>query len=105
MYLSMGESRTRLISMLLLEVTLITLTGLTLALFTGIGVSKMISPPIETPQVENLPENEILENIYQIKLSPELVIAYYVISTGITGISMIVSSVIITRIKPQALLM
>ena len=123
-YLSLGEKRLVIILQFLSEVVVISLSGITLALFIGIAISNQLSrsilqnemiaffertPPVTT-QIEVFFGGEALtyEQLLEASntnLSLEIAVVFYTVGFLIIAIATLIPIVYITMLKPKKVLL
>ncbi|WP_078556314.1 ABC transporter permease [Bacillus alkalicellulosilyticus] len=118
-YLSLGESRGRVVGQILIEVMIIALVGITLSLFTGhllaSGVSDTLmkndsgSQPVEEVYYyseiqSDLSTTDVLDS-YQISLSFTYILLFLGVGLATVLLSTIVPLIYIVRLNPKKILM
>ncbi|WP_042141935.1 ABC transporter permease [Paucisalibacillus sp. EB02] len=117
-YLSLGESRGRVVGQILIEVMVVALIGITLSLFSGNFIASQVSDTLMKADNNNSNEDVIYYSELQIDLTTEDVMDTYEVSLnsnyilvfyGIGLLTILISTVIplvyIVRLNPKKILM
>jgi len=130
-YLALGEKKSKIILQVLIEVILVTVAGITLAVFTGNQISGIVSQNIlenellalssERNFFNNFDENTIFDRIgfpprnnlspeemieaFDVSLNTEAVIFFYAVGLGTVMISTLAPVVYIVMLKPKEVLL
>ncbi len=118
-YLSLGESRTRVVGQILIEVMVIAVIGITLSLFSGNLLAKQVSDTMmKADQDEyyddfmyyddvfqaNITQDDVID-AYKVNLNSSYILAFYGIGLLTILISTIIPLVYIVRLNPKKILM
>ena len=130
-YLSFGEKRGRVIAQIMVEVLVIAVVSMTVSVFTGNALAQGVSGALiqnqiaqdaqdntepghitqPTPSIggfdnlgPNLDTSDVLE-AYQVQLTPEYLMIFYIVGLGVVALSAVVPMVYIVRLNPKKIMM
>lgn len=119
-YLALGERRIKIVQQLLLETLIVAVVGATLAIFTSMIFSNMLSEntiqsllapsnqpeyAVYQPPVENRLTAEVISEQYQGGFSFMTIIVFYLTIVGTILISQIATALYLLRLNPKKILM
>lgn len=126
-YLSLGESRLKVIGQIVIEVLVVAVLAITISVFSGNVLAKSFSNTLMQTQkteesaddmmnfnpgdweLSQLTNNEVSEDdvidAYSIKLTPSYIVLFYVIGLGVILISTVAPLVYIMRLNPKKIMM
>ncbi|MDI9472761.1 MAG: ABC transporter permease [Tissierellia bacterium] len=126
-YLSLGESKSKVLGQIIAEVLIIALVGIVLSVFTGNLIASGLSGSMIQAQLEKQAEGEYwgevyyssgindymnsdltMEDVagaYEIRLTPSYVLIFFLVSMGTIALSTLVPMIYIVRLNPRKILM
>lgn len=125
-YLSLGETRSKVVGQIVIEVVAVALLAITLSVFSGNFLAKSFSSSLIATQTTDNPDEMMmmdpdswaLNNIsstnvsegdvvdaYDIKLTPTYIILFYIVGLGVILVSTVAPLVYIMRLNPKKIMM
>ena len=130
-YLALGSKRMRIIAQILIEVSLITVFGITIALFIGNQIAGEISNEMISSEIINLQRDEFAENFghhvfgsqlesrgfaqqltyeemmnaFNVRLDARTVTMFYIIGFATVTVSTIIPTIYIVKLSPKKVLL